>query len=123
MAMPAGSRNLACADGPSAKPGVPASPASVETVVEEEPGGVTGTTLKPSISSSISSRVSPTIVVDTRTVLGARDAVGEIVNCAVAVNESTTVTGPRSPEAAPPTDTSPPNVARVRLAAQRVLLP
>src|SRR5436190_23476635 len=105
--MPVNLRKRATDPDPSTNPARPAPPAIVETVEEEAPGAFTASTVKDSGSETDSWPVT------TFAVRGSNAAVGETLTLAVAVTESTTVTGPSSPAAAPPTDTSPPSEARV----------
>ncbi|MCG3159468.1 MAG: hypothetical protein JMDDDDMK_00457 [Acidobacteria bacterium] len=92
--MPARLLNRAVEPVPSTNPGLPALPASVETVDEAGPGGVTALTVNASTPVMISL---PVVVVIVR---GPSAAVGEIVICAVALvepvtlNESTVISPP-----------------------------
>jgi hypothetical protein len=108
-AMPAKLRKLAVTPVPLVKPGLPALPASVETIDEDEPGGVMALTAKTSTPEITSL---PVVVV---TVRGPNAAVGEIVIFAVALVALLTVTEL--------TVISPPKEAVVWLLTQLVPVP
>src|ERR1051325_9442074 len=117
MARPVSFRKRAADPDPSANPATPVPPAIVDTLDDEAPGGVTASTVK------LSANETDSCPVTTFAVRGSRAAVGDTLTLAIAVTESTTVTGPSSPGGAPPRPTSPPREARVWPATQCVLLP